>query len=271
MGKAFAIIGTLEEIHLPQNGIQQKGIAAFAEAVKANKNLRHLNLNDNTFTEKGALAMAEGIENINSLKIINFGDCLVRTGGAKAIAKALKNSNPNLEQLILSFGEIQLEGGLRICEALSGKQSLVKLDINGNQFGEDGVDEIKDLADENQWEDVLETLSDDEGCSSESEGESESSEEEESDDDVTKEPASNDTSSHLNGVPCEPELFAENFLTSVTPSTIVHMTDEHRAQLLEEVAELVTNADATAKALSKLAGKYKLCTSSVLSSSCLRC
>ena len=61
LGKAFATIGTLEEIHIPQNGIQHKGITAFAQAVVHNPNLRHLNLNDNTFTDKGAIAMADAI------------------------------------------------------------------------------------------------------------------------------------------------------------------------------------------------------------------
>lgn len=52
-------MGSLEEIHMPQNGINHPGIKALATAVQHNPNLRTLNLNDNTFTEKGAVAMAQ--------------------------------------------------------------------------------------------------------------------------------------------------------------------------------------------------------------------
>ena len=255
LGKAFALIGTLEEIHLPQNGIQKEGIAALAEAVKINKNLRHLNLNDNSFTEKGAVAMAEGIENIDSLKIINFGDCLVRTNGAKALAKALKNSNPGLEQLILSGGEVQLEGGLKICEALADKEALQKVDLNENQFGEDGVNEIKDLADENHFAEALCSLSDDEGSDEDEESDHSEEEHEQSgilngvSNGTIREQSLLSTDDSLNQ-----SLTAENFLSLVTPLSIVAMSEEFRAELLDEVVDSVPNADATAKALAKLAG-----------------
>lgn len=53
------IIGTLEEIHMPQNGINHPGVTALAQAFAINPLLRVINLNDNTFTEKGAVAMAK--------------------------------------------------------------------------------------------------------------------------------------------------------------------------------------------------------------------
>lgn len=55
----FQIIGTLEEVHMPQNGINHPGITALAQAFAINPLLKVINLNDNTFTEKGAVAMAE--------------------------------------------------------------------------------------------------------------------------------------------------------------------------------------------------------------------
>ena len=53
------IIGTLEEVHMPQNGINHPGVTALAQAFAINPLLRVINLNDNTFTEKGAMAMAK--------------------------------------------------------------------------------------------------------------------------------------------------------------------------------------------------------------------
>jgi len=52
-------MGSLEEVCMPQNGINHQGIAALAGAFECNKNLRILNLNDNTFTVKGAKSMAQ--------------------------------------------------------------------------------------------------------------------------------------------------------------------------------------------------------------------
>lgn len=53
------MIGSLEEIYMPQNGINHPGITALANAMQHNPNLRVLNLNDNTFTKRGAVAMAQ--------------------------------------------------------------------------------------------------------------------------------------------------------------------------------------------------------------------
>lgn len=52
-------MGSLEEVHMPQNGINHPGVTALASAIQHNPDLRILNLNDNTFTKKGALAMAQ--------------------------------------------------------------------------------------------------------------------------------------------------------------------------------------------------------------------
>lgn len=60
----FQMMGSLEEVHMPQNGINYSGITALAKAMQYNTGLRILNLNDNTFTEKGAVAMAQ-VQSVN--------------------------------------------------------------------------------------------------------------------------------------------------------------------------------------------------------------
>ena len=52
-------IGTLEELAMPQNGINLPGIRALVDAIAVNTKLRVLNLNDNTFTEAGGHEMAK--------------------------------------------------------------------------------------------------------------------------------------------------------------------------------------------------------------------
>lgn len=53
------MMGSLEEVHMPQNGINHQGVTALAGAMEHNSDLRVLNLNDNTFTKRGALPMAQ--------------------------------------------------------------------------------------------------------------------------------------------------------------------------------------------------------------------
>lgn len=62
LAEAFKTIGTLEEIQMPQNGINHEGITALSKSFMHNPNLKHINLNDNTFTKKGAIQMAEAIK-----------------------------------------------------------------------------------------------------------------------------------------------------------------------------------------------------------------
>ena len=56
---SYQLMGSLEEVHMPQNGINHAGVTALATAMQHNPHLRILNLNDNTFTKRGALAMAQ--------------------------------------------------------------------------------------------------------------------------------------------------------------------------------------------------------------------
>nr|XP_058971510.1 ran GTPase-activating protein 1-like [Pocillopora verrucosa] len=163
LAAAFETIGTLEEIQMPQNGILHEGVAALAEALKSNPNLKILNLNDNTFTPKGAMAMAKVLPNLKNIEVINFGDCLVKTEGAKALAKSLQGAVNNLKDLNLSYDEINKEGALAIVEALVNKESLEKLELNGNSIGDEGLEEVKNWLNENGRLDILGSMSEDEG------------------------------------------------------------------------------------------------------------
>lgn len=91
------IIGTLEVIRMPQNGIRAPGIEALATAFVHNRNLRIIDLNDNTITTAAA-KLASAIEKLPKLEIINLESSLVRTKGAIAIARAIV-SHKNLQVL----------------------------------------------------------------------------------------------------------------------------------------------------------------------------
>ncbi|XP_067860572.1 ran GTPase-activating protein 1-like [Heptranchias perlo] len=163
LAEAFRLIGTLEEVQLPQNGITHEGITALARAFTENSNLRVLNLNDNTFTETGALSMAEALESLQNLEVVNFGDCLVRSTGACAIAKSLQNGLSKLKELNLSYGEIKKEAANEVAKSLASKEHLQKVDLNGNCLGQEGCALVRDTLESLQKGAVLCSLSDDEG------------------------------------------------------------------------------------------------------------
>uniref|UniRef100_A0A8C2EY79 Ran GTPase-activating protein 1 n=1 Tax=Cyprinus carpio TaxID=7962 RepID=A0A8C2EY79_CYPCA len=131
LAQAFQLIGSLEEVHMPQNGINYQGVTALATAMQHNPQLRVLNLNDNTFTKRGAIAMAQALKHLRNVQLINFGDCLVRSEGASAISETLREGLPILKELNLSFGEITKDAALEVARSVQHKDQLEKLDLNG--------------------------------------------------------------------------------------------------------------------------------------------
>ncbi|XP_019766376.1 ran GTPase-activating protein 1 [Dendroctonus ponderosae] len=144
LAAVFQMLTTLEEVAMPQNGIYHAGITALSQAFSHNKNLKILNLNDNTITVKGAQAIASILPSLQNLKSINFGDCLLKTEGALSIAKGLKEGHQNLEELILDCNEIKAAGGMALVDAMADKAHLKQLYLNGNQFGFEGSEYIKE-------------------------------------------------------------------------------------------------------------------------------
>ena len=142
LAKVFKLMGSLEEVVMPQNGIYHVGLTALADAFSCNPNLRILNMNDNTFTAKGAKAMATALKKLNKLEVLNLGDCLLKSAGTQLICRALVGNHPALRELNLDSNEIRLKGGLEIVNAVKDKTDLVKLSIDCNQFGSSGLKKI---------------------------------------------------------------------------------------------------------------------------------
>lgn len=187
------MIGTLEEVAMPQNGIYHVGITALSEAFTHNKNLQILNLNDNTIGEKGAEAIAKALPSLQKLKQINFGDCLLKTRGAISLAKGLTTGHMELEDLVLDCNEIKRQGGIALVLAMANKSKLKTIMIDGNQFGSEGADDIRENLQKFGKLNTLGTLeeneSEDESEESEngSSEESQDSEDDAGDDDVEEE------------------------------------------------------------------------------------
>jgi Ran GTPase-activating protein 1 len=97
LAEAFKVIGTLEEISMPQNGIRAEGIIRLADAIRMNPELKKLNLGDNTFGEAGAIAMSSALATLSQLEMVDFSDCLCRNRGSMMIAQNLVESGSQLK------------------------------------------------------------------------------------------------------------------------------------------------------------------------------
>lgn len=179
LAEVFKLMGSLEEVVMPQNGIYHVGLSALSDAFSCNPNLRILNMNDNTFTEQGAAALAKALPNLQKLKVLNLGDCLLKTKGAKLIASALKEGHQDLEELYMDSNEIWASGGLAIAEAVGNKPNITKLVIDTNQFGPDGCEQILQKLEDIGKRDIMEDIEDDEEPDSDEENDDEQEEDDE--------------------------------------------------------------------------------------------
>lgn len=211
LARAFRLMGSLEEVHMPQNGIHYVGVMALASALRHNPQLRVLNLNDNTFTKMGTLAMAQALRHLRNVQVVNFGDCLVRSEGAIALAAVLREGLPIVKDLNLSFGEITMEAALVVAQAVRDKPHMGRLDLNGNCLGEGGCEALKEALENALNADLLASLSDDEGEPEDDEEEDDEEEEEEDDDDNNSDgDEEDDTSEKCNDEDADVDAGKEN-------------------------------------------------------------
>ncbi|XP_064179890.1 ran GTPase-activating protein 1b [Anguilla rostrata] len=265
LAKAFTLMGSLEEIHMPQNGINHPGVTALATAMQQNPHLRVINLNDNTFTEKGAIAMAKALKHLRSIQVLNFGDCLVRSEGAVAIAESLREGLPILKELNLSFGEVAEEAALAVARAVQDKPHLEKLDLNGNCLGEEGCETLRDTMDGMNMGDLLGSLSEDEGEPEDDDEGSESEAEEEDEDEEAEEEAEQASEGDVSSeepqsrvsISASPPLSLDvsSFLSTPSPDGLLRLGPK-RALLIEQQVD-VTDAGQTAEAFLKISSVYR--------------
>lgn len=259
LAQAFKAMKSLEEVHMPQNGINHKGITALADAFKVNSKLRHLNLSDNTFTERGSISMAQAIPSLQNLEVINFEDCLMRTDGVKALAKALKNSHKKLKVLKLSGNEISRRGAEAITEAVVTKDELELLELNANQLGEDGVEAVRGMLDTYGKLDLLGSMSDDEGSDDDEDDNNEEGEEtvdvvEVSDDEGEQNASGQKTPSQKSTKPVSPVKTptAEDFLQFPSPSKLQQIGEGHVEVLLNHLGDVANDPEKAIQAFMKI-------------------
>ena len=163
IAKAVSLHENISVLGLPQNGIRPDVIVELFNHLSSLGKITTLDLQDNTFTLTGSRACAETIVNWkNSLCVLNVGECLLGEDGSILIIKALTGAFEKLQQLLLSYNEIDTQGAKLIPAMLSRKVYLVKLELNGNAFDADSdeVDDIRDALDSIGHSDALDELDD---------------------------------------------------------------------------------------------------------------
>ncbi|RDD46836.1 Ran GTPase-activating protein 1 [Trichoplax sp. H2] len=205
LASAFKIIGTLEDVSMPQNGIKSEGIVPLVCALACNKSLKRLNLNDNIFSQDGSKALAEAMANWPYLQYLNVGDCLLGSDGAIAIANVIEKHNPNLQEVLVDSNDIETDAAIKLATALKNCSSLQKLDINANCFGSKGIEELKHCIEGSVVADSLCSLSDDEGLLDEAEDDSDASDAEEEPGDDTTGKLIEDSELHVTGKSVTPD------------------------------------------------------------------
>ncbi|GAB1860503.1 Ran GTPase-activating protein 1 [Camponotus japonicus] len=159
----FEKLKTLEEVVMQQNGIYHIGIAAIAQGLSANPNLRVLNLNDNTIGLKGAKALAKVLPIFRGLEELNLGDCLLKTKGALILAETLEihGNHSSLKYLDLSNNELRVDAGNAIAKATHDKTLLTNLQLDGNCFGTEGREKLRQILTKLERIDALNSLDED--------------------------------------------------------------------------------------------------------------
>lgn len=166
LAQVFEEMGSLEEIQVPQNGIYYRGIQALSKAFAKNSNLREINLNDNTLNPEGSSAVSKSLLNLHNLVKLDLGDCLMKNEGVSFLAEALENGHLNLEEVIVSYNSVKTPGALALIQALEKKKKLKKVSLDGNKFGLEGKEKVREAAKNIGKSSTLGSMSEDEGSDS---------------------------------------------------------------------------------------------------------
>ncbi|EZA55277.1 ran GTPase-activating protein 1 [Ooceraea biroi] len=259
LASVFQKLKTLEEVVMPQNGIYHIGIAALARGLSANPGLRVLNLNDNTIGLKGASALAEVLPTFRSLEELNLGDCLLKTKGTLVLTEALaiSGNHVSLRCLDLSNNEIRMDGGSAIARAMSDKARLTNLQLDGNCFGTEGREKLRQVLTKLGRIDALNSLDEDytedeeeeEDDASEKEDDGNEEEESEECESDNNENEANEKDNRVHNLAQSTVTVAE-FLKSPTSEKLLLLQDDSTQAFIDHAMNLAIQSDATTE------GKY---------------
>ena len=159
---------TLQKLDMSYNSISNNGIIIVCEALKTNKTLQKINISHNNISDEGVIAISDCLKNNNSLQELNMSYTEVSNNGIINVWKALKRNttlqklnishsnrfddevvtvtvsesfkeNKTLQELIMSYNEVSINGIINVCEALKMVETLQKINISHNKITDEGA------------------------------------------------------------------------------------------------------------------------------------
>jgi hypothetical protein len=83
-----------------------------------------------------AMALGEGLMRNMKLKYVNLSNNMIKDGGAIVIANALTIMKCQVQDLNLSFNQIEKKGGLAFAEMIRVNKHLIRCNLSYNSMGE---------------------------------------------------------------------------------------------------------------------------------------
>ncbi len=89
LAAVFQHMGSLQEVHVPQNGIKDQGMTALLESLTSNKDLRILRVNDNWIKNKATEKLLGVIISCTQIKELDISDGNMGTVNTLVALRAL--------------------------------------------------------------------------------------------------------------------------------------------------------------------------------------
>ena len=139
--------GIISNLYVIGNNINDNGLVAIADALKANTVLTHLDIGKNVIKDPGALllyaALSNQVGNANSaVEVLGLQWNYITNVGANLIAKLLTENN-KIKCLDLHANRIEYNGTKTIANALMHNTALKYLDISSNLLTQAEIYDLK--------------------------------------------------------------------------------------------------------------------------------
>ena len=128
-------------LNISSNVIGNQGITFLARALEINHNIKILNLSKTGIGPQGLLALVSGLKFQAKLKALDLSYNNINNDGLKAIVDFIGQSNLAL----LDLEGNKISGIEELCSSLHENNSLVSLNLRGNQIGDNELIAIGNL------------------------------------------------------------------------------------------------------------------------------
>lgn len=172
LSRSIPFFSDLREFKVYGNSIGEDGMEALCQALIHCPALEVLDLSDNNCKQKGGEALVTLLSHLSStLRSLNIGDSSLSSAHTKIILSNLSIGFDKLEELDVSYLEINSSVIDVVVTIIQSKKNFKKLEINGNQLNKESISQIKEALTEKSAQ--IGSLEDNENESDEEEADDE--------------------------------------------------------------------------------------------------